>query len=50
MTERKKGFFAKVRDGGKITIPVEIRKLVGIEVGDTVEVPDIRKAEKGEVA
>ncbi len=49
MTERKKGFFAQVTKGGKITIPHEIRKLLGIEVGNMVNIPDIRKEEPGEV-
>ena len=43
------GFFAQVTKGGKITIPHEIRKLLGIEVGDMVDIQDIRKEEPGEV-
>jgi len=49
LTERKKGFFAQVTKGGKITIPHEIRTLLDIEMGDMVEIPDIRKVEPGEV-
>jgi len=49
LTERKKGFFAQVTKGGKITIPHEIRKLLGINVGDMVDIPDIRKTEPGEM-
>ena len=49
MTERKRGFVAQVTEKGKITIPHEIRKLLRIEVGDMVDIPDIRKAELGEV-
>ncbi len=48
MTERKRGFLAKVITEGRITIPHEIRTLIGIETGDMVEIPDIRKVEPGE--
>ncbi|MBU0847706.1 hypothetical protein KKH23_11010 [Patescibacteria group bacterium] len=43
MTERKRGFPAKVMKGGKITIPHEIRKLLEIETGDMVDILDIKK-------
>jgi len=49
LTERKRGFVAQVTEKGKITIPHEIRKLLGIEVGDMVDIIEIRKAEPGEV-
>ena len=49
LTEQKKGFFAQVTEGGKITIPHEIRTLIGVEKGDMVKIPDIRKVEPGEV-
>jgi len=43
MTERKMGFVAKVMDGGKITIPHEIRNLLDIKTGDMVDVPEVKK-------
>lgn len=49
MVEHKRGFVAKVIKGGKITIPHEIRALLGIEIGDMVDIPEIRKIELGEV-
>lgn len=49
MVEHKRGFVAQVTKGGKITIPHEIRKLLGIENGDMVDIPEIRKAEPGEL-
>lgn len=49
MTERKIGFVAQVTEKGKITIPHEVRKLLGIEVGDMVDIPNIRKAEPRKV-
>ena len=44
MTERKRGFPAKVMKGGKITIPHEIRELLDIKTGDMVDIFDIQKA------
>lgn len=49
MTEDKKPFFAQVTEGGKITIPHEIRTLIGVDKGDMVKIPDIQKVEPGEV-
>ena len=37
------GFVAKVMDGGKITIPHEIRNLLDIKTGDMVDVPEVKK-------
>lgn len=45
MTERKIGFVAQVRKGGKITIPHEIRTLLDIKTGDLVDIPEVKKAE-----
>jgi len=39
-----KGFVARVARGGKITIPIAIRELLGIERGDKVEAM-VKKAE-----
>ncbi len=44
LTERKRGFPAKVMRGGKITIPHEIRELLDINTGDMVDIFDIQKA------
>ncbi len=49
LTEHKRGFVAKVIEGGKITIPHEIRTLIGVDKGDMVEIPDIQKVEPGRV-
>jgi len=43
LAEHKRGFPAKVMKGGKITIPHEIRLLLGIEKGDMVDILDIKK-------
>lgn len=45
MAEPKRGFVAQVMKGGKITIPVEVRKLLDIETGEMVDV-EVRKAKK----
>ena len=45
LTERKRGFPARVTKGGKITIPHEIRKLLGIKKGDMVDILEIHKIE-----
>ncbi len=44
MSERAKSFIAKVAKGGKITIPHEIRELLGVERGILVEAT-VKKAE-----
>ncbi len=44
MSERAKSFIAKVIKGGKVTIPVEIRELLGIERRDKVEMT-VKKVE-----
>lgn len=43
MTERKRGFPAKVLKGGKVTIPHEIRTLLDIKMGDWVDILEIKK-------
>jgi len=43
LAEHKRGFPAKVMKGGKITIPHEIRLLLGIEKGDMVDIIEIQK-------
>ena len=37
------GIVAKVMEGGKITIPHEIRNLLDIKTGDMVDVPEVKK-------
>ena len=44
MTELKRSFSANVLDGGKITIPIEIRQLRDIKTGDKVDIPDVKKS------
>jgi len=44
LSERAKSFIARVARGGKITIPIEIRELLGIERGNKVEAT-VKKAE-----
>lgn len=46
MSSDRTGFFARVGRGGKITIPHEIRTILGIERGDMVEIKSVRKVKK----
>jgi len=48
LTERKRGFTAKVTKGGKVTIPHEIRLVQGIKTGDMVDILEIQKAKPKE--
>ena len=42
------GFPAVIGREGKITIPHEVRKLLGLKRGDTVYIKDIRKESREE--
>lgn len=46
MSDKVKSFVARVLIGGKVTIPVEIREILGIEQGNLVDMT-VRKVEKG---
>jgi AbrB family looped-hinge helix DNA binding protein len=48
LTEHKIGFVAQVTKGNKITIPHEIRKLLGIKTGDLMNISEIHKVEPRE--
>lgn len=48
MEKEEIGFPARIGKEGKITIPVEIRKLYDLKDGDTIYLTGIRKLEPGE--